>query len=171
MNEIWVPSEDDFISSSRSYLDYATGLTMLTNTAEMADFLGYDDLSGENLKDYVISAEAMMLSGLRGVISYANEPELRSKLLSMETTFDQANPIQLAAQEYAFYKFGEQIDQINDRLKILKPLPVSDRVIYGYLCHSRLVKIPTKRLIQPFRNSDVLDEILVGRTLADARNN
>lgn len=170
MSEIWIPSENDYNCASKHYVEYATGLTMLSESSHMAEILGYKDLESD-LNDFVINAEDLMLKGLRGVISYANHPEFRSKLIKMENNYDQANPIQLAILEYAFYKYDNQLDEINPKLKTIKPLPINDRVIYGYLCHSRLAKINTKRLIQPFRNSEILDETLESRTLVRLKTN
>lgn len=157
--ELWTPSETDLRCAGKGYIHYSLGLTMINNPLRMKSALGIEAIETSDVSAIYAHAHQTMLSGLRQIVRNANRPELRSRLIAMEDTYDEALPHILNAVDTVFQSSRERLDEINPDLHIVRPMPLTDQVIYGYLCHSRVEKLPAQDIMDGFMPSEVFKDL------------
>jgi hypothetical protein len=153
--EIWKPNEYDKILACQGYVQYATSISILNDPVEYKQLHGQEVVNEDNRERIYLHAHDMMLNGLKSVIKYANPPELRSKLLKMEKVFEDALPNMIDTVNDSYKNHGDRLDKINPWLRILRPLPITEKIIYGYVCHSRVEKLPASILMGGFMMNEV----------------
>lgn len=156
----------DLILGHESYFQYATGVAIINNPIELAPM--FSERSDPD--EILVHAERLMFDGLKGVIRYASSDEDRSHLAKLEKCFDKAvEPMNIIVQS-AYEIMGERLRDLNPMLQIIRPNPVLDRIVYGYVCHGRLNNIRTERLLGGMMPSVVFNELLSpSRTLSAIR--
>lgn len=157
--ELWTPSETDFLSSSKGYMQYALGLSIVNNPWKMKSLLGVEEIDVSTLDRVYIHAQQTMLNGLKQVIRHTNRPELRSRMIAMEDTYDDALPFIFDAVEATYTRSRDRLDEINPDLHIVRPMPLDNRVTYGYICHSRIEKLPACELMDGFMIAQIFEHI------------
>ncbi|MCA9333141.1 hypothetical protein KDA00_04715, partial [Candidatus Saccharibacteria bacterium] len=103
--------------------------------------------------------------GLKQVIRYSHDEENRSYLAELEHRFTEAIPNIREIVDMAYDENGDRLAQINPSLPLLKPAPIYDPIVYRYICHSRLEKITTERLLDGFNPSPFFGNLFQNRTL------
>ncbi len=180
--EVWKPSDAQRRLAVEGYLGYLGGLTVFrkpfSETAVELHGLEeeYIDANVDESREVMaLTAEALMIDGLTRVIRHAN-PRERGGLQNSEAYFDEASEHMLDTIARAYSLEEARIDDLGDTsYKKFHPFPLADEYIYRYVCHGRLYKIETARLLAGFASHRFFGDPvnLRGRTLrilADARN-
>lgn len=150
--------------ADEAYIQYAIGVAIINNPEHTQPVHGLE-VEEENHEAILVHAERLMLSGLQDVIRYANPPGLRSPLIAMEARYLQALPHMQATVSRAYDRYADRLTELNIGLPWVRPAPMTKEVIYRAICHSRLSKLQTARLLDSFRPSPLLEAGLVKRTI------
>lgn len=159
------PTEQEQLRGREGYTRYLIGAVILHNPSHLQELHGRELDPEKDKRIIVLYAESLMLGGLKNVIRFANPPDVRGALANMEGRYLEAFPNMQATVDSTFEHDNERVNKLNSGLSILRPAPMLDETIYGYICHSRLAKLSTLRLLDSFLPADELVDILRGRTL------
>ncbi len=168
VTEAWDPNDYDVLAASQGYIRYASGATILhdpigNQVVEETSF--HNDR--ENLLSLVLTAEGLMVGGLRQMIQHVNHPRWRTNRKNMGRQFSDAVPHMSAVIERVFGEEPERMHTLSPILDVLRPAPILNKTIYEYLCHGRYKKLPTLWLMDELPPARGLSRTLTDRTLAE----
>lgn len=155
--KLWTPSDYDKELASQGYIQYSLGLSILQKPEKFNDLHGEELINEASSARVYSHAHGLMINGLKRVTRFANPAEIRSNLSKMEENFDSALPNILGTIDYTFDHLDEQMDAINSCLKIVKPMPIIDKITYGFLCHSRMDKLTASSLMGGFLMKQIFE--------------
>lgn len=158
-NELWTPTETERICNGKSYVKYALGVVLLNDPLRFLSIFGMDNLCENNKSKAFSHAKSLAKAGLTEVIQYSNEPIYRSPLSAMEDKFEDALPHMLESVNDGFEYFGEQLDALNPALRLVRPMPLSNEVVYKNICHSRVTKLDAASMMGGFMIAEIFESI------------
>lgn len=167
--ELWTPTDQDKFQAELAYIEYAKGVAILNDPSRFEAMLA-NDFTAETSSVFVFKAEDLMISGLADIIRYSNPANLRAYMLSMENRFDEALPHIQDTVDRTFENHTARLQRVHEALDLDRPMPLADRAVYKFICHSRFNKLTTKRLLGSFLpHPELVEEIehrkLVGHSI------
>jgi hypothetical protein len=156
---------------AEGYVRYAGGVALLhdpDSDFSQSMLIGIDQTDPESSERIVIHAEDLMLSGLRTVVARANSTPSDRGLAAFEHRYYEARSgIQSIVSEA--YKDTDRLDLLGAAVAALRPNPLRDISIYKALCHGRMHKLHTVRLMDGILPHDYYRDLVAGRTLQRER--
>ncbi len=168
----FIPTEAEQIQASEAYIRYLLGTTMLHDPHRMRVVHNLDPTDSAGCRLILLYAETLMLNGLKGVIRFSQpaSDDGTRPLSPLEQKFDRALPNMQATVARTYETENERLTLLNSGLDLLRPAPMTDRVIYNYICHGRLDHIRTLRLMDLLLPASEFTPLLSQRTLGYQAN-
>lgn len=161
------PSVLEQALAQEAYISYGVGVAILNNpTAPNIRAIHGREIASDQLEPVVVQAETMILDSLKSVIRYSHPHDTRGYLAKLENQYDQAVPHMKLTVDEVYKNQRERMDDINTGLALLRPAPFLDPVVYRFICHGRLPKLTTLRLMGGFAASPLFEELLENRNLS-----
>ncbi len=161
----YVPNDAEQIQARLGYLNYLTGAAILHDPEATQAIHRRNPENESGVRLIMVYADRLMLEGLRSVIRNANPSEIRENLAKQVDNFDQALPLMQATIFDTFTHEAESIRKLGLEDNPLRPAPMTEKIVYGYICHPHLDKLTSLRLVWPLLPADIFAPYLHTRTL------
>jgi hypothetical protein len=143
--EVFVPTPSDELLAKEGYIRYLAGVSYLHAPLDTADLHGFE-LPTDKMQ-LIYKAEDLILEGLKQVITFANKPGDRSRLVNMEESYDQAAIHMMKTVETVFEFERDREEMLFPAVNLFRPAPMLNQQTYKYICHSRMGKLTTFKLM------------------------
>lgn len=157
------PTQAELQAAEEGYIHYLTGVAVL-HAPESTCSIHARELPADN-ESIIVHAEKLIYDGLQDVIRFANSREVRSNMAVLEHRFDDALPHLLETQSRTYRRHEHRLRGLNPAFEWLRPFPLRDESVYRYVCHGRLGKLTTIRLLDGIAPAKELEYLLSDRTL------
>lgn len=155
------------------YIRYLGGVAILTAPRSRFSRSIYEgQLNHVKLEELLTDAEDLMVSGLKGVIAFANMPEDRTALYARaQWKYQQARPNMRKIVESTYRDQSYRVGRISEVVFDFQPAPiVGNETIYKLLCHGHYSKLKTASLLDRVPPSRYFKNLIANRNLSDRNN-
>lgn len=157
-------SPQSALQGNEGYVRYLSGVAFLHDPKNTQSI--HAQPYEENKELFVAQAEALMLDGAKQVIRSANDATDRSRIGSMEEKYDEALGNMQAIVDGAFVFQEEREGLLLPAVRYFRPAAFLHENVYKYVCHGRLGKIATSKMMDGVFPSAELVDVIAGRNLA-----